>query len=171
MSTFSRRPTIDPKQWFNPPEAFSTQYEKLLIEQYKLYVDTTNKTSDRRGTAHTLLLTVNTSLITVYGLVIAKDTTLASAHGPWMWLVPLVGLLVAIAWFMLIRAYRALNTGKFKVIHELEARLPARLFDLEWEFLRRGEGWQYTPLTHMEQYIPIAFGIFYLALLGVLLRV
>lgn len=88
-----------------------------------------------------------------------------------MWLVPLVGLLVAIAWFMLIRAYRALNTGKFKVIHELEARLPARLFDLEWEFLRRGEGWQYTPLTHMEQYIPIAFGIFYLALLGVLLRV
>jgi len=166
MSMFPRKPTVDPKQYFSPREEFSAEYEKLLIEQYKLYVDTTNKTSDRRGTAHTLLLTVNTSLVTVYGLIIGKDATLASAHGPWTWLVPLAGLLVTITWFMLIRAYRALNSGKFKVIHELEARLPARLFDLEWEFLRRGEGWEYIPLTHMEQYVPVAFGIFYLALLG-----
>jgi hypothetical protein len=72
----SQQPQIDPKQWFNSPDAFGADYPKLLIEQYKLYVDTTNKTSDRRGTAHTLLLTVNTSLIAVYGLVIGKDATL-----------------------------------------------------------------------------------------------
>jgi hypothetical protein len=156
---------IDPSDWFNPPERFGAEYAKLLLEQYKLYVDSANKVSDRRGTAHTLLLTVNTSLVTVYGLVIGKDTTLASTHGPWMWLVPLAGLLVAITWFLLIRAYRALNSGKFQVIHELEARLPGRLFDLEWEFLQRGKGWKYTPLSHTEQYIPVAFGLFYVVLL------
>jgi hypothetical protein len=167
MRTSSRSlEKIDTAAWFNSVEPFGEEYFKLLLEQYKLYVDTTNKVSDRRGTAHTLLLTVNTSLVTVYGLVIGKDTTLAAAHGPWMWLVPLAGLLVAITWFMLIRAYRALNAGKFKVIHELELRLPGRLFDLEWEFLERGEGWKYTPLSHMEQYIPAAFGLFYLGLLG-----
>lgn len=164
------RARIDPAAWFNSPEVFGTEYNKLLLEQYALYVETSNKVSDRRGTAHTLLLTVNTSLVTVYGLVIGKDTTLTSAHGPWMWLVPFAGLLVTITWFLLIRAYRALNGAKFKVIHELESRLPGRLFDLEWEFLERGEGWRYTPLSHMEQYIPVAFGVFYLCLLAVAVR-
>jgi hypothetical protein len=142
----------------------------LLIKQYKVYVDTTNKVSDRRGSAHTLLLTVNTSLITVYGLVLAKDTPLAAVHGPWTWLLPIVGLLVSFTWFLLIRSYRALNSAKFKVVSGIERRLPAQLFDLEWKYLERGETMRYTPLTHVEQYVPLAFGLFYVALLGVSLH-
>src|SRR5882757_5998880 len=69
--------------WFAESSSFGTNFHSVLLEQYKLYVETTNNISDRRGTAHTLLLTVNTSLVTVYGLVIGKDATLASAHGPW----------------------------------------------------------------------------------------
>src|ERR1700736_5787743 len=96
---------IKPSDWFNPVESFGADYTKMLIEQYKVYVDTTNKVSDRRGSAHTLVLTVNTSLVTVYGLVLAKDTPLAAAHGPWTWLVPVAGLLVSFTWFLLIRLY------------------------------------------------------------------
>jgi hypothetical protein len=131
------RPTlprkIEPPESFSPTDSFGSNYQKLLIEQYKVYVvDTTNKVSDRRGSAHTLLLTVNTSLITVYGLVLAKDAPLAASHGPWTWLLPIVGLLVSFTWFLLIRSYRALNSAKFKVVSEIERRLPAQLFDLEW---------------------------------------
>ena len=161
---------IEPPESFSPTDAFGADYQKLLIEQYKVYVDTTNKVSDRRGSAHTLLLTVNTSLITVYGLVLAKDTPLAAAHGPWTWLLPIVGLLVSFTWFLLIRSYRALKSAKFKVVGEIERRLPAQLFDLEWQYLERGETMRYTPLTHVEQYVPVAFGLFYVALLGVSLH-
>jgi hypothetical protein len=77
------------------------------------------------------------------------------------------GLLISFAWFLLIRSYRALNSAKFKAINEIETRLPAQLFDLEWQYLERGKTIRYTPLTHVEQYVPLAFGIFYLALLGV----
>jgi hypothetical protein len=163
-------PKIEPREWFNPLDPLGADYHKFLIEQYKVYVDTTNKVSDRRGSAHTLLLTVNTSLITVYGLVLAKDMPLAAAHGPWTWLVPVAGLLVSLTWFLLIRSYRELNSAKFKVVNEVERRLPAQLFDLEWQYLERGETIRYTPLTHMEQYVPFAFGFFYVALLGVALH-
>jgi hypothetical protein len=62
--------TIDPPRSFAHADQFGKDYHKVLIEQYKVYVDSTNKVSHRRGSAHTLLLTVNTSLITVYGLVL-----------------------------------------------------------------------------------------------------
>ena len=162
---------IDAVKSFSQPEAFGANYQTLLLEQYKLYVETTNKVSDRRGSAHTLLLTVNTSLVTIYGLVLAKDTTLATAKGPWTWMIPLVGLLVAVTWFLLIRSYRALNGAKFRVIHEVENRLPARLFDLEWQFLDRGRTLVYQPLTHLEQYIPIVFAVFYIVLLVVTVHI
>jgi hypothetical protein len=157
---------LHPADWFNPPERFGDEYLRFLLEQYKLYVETTNKISDRRGNAHTLLLTVNTSLVTVYGLVLGKDP-IDKVQGPWTWLVPIAGLIVAITWFLLIRYYRSLNSAKFEVIHQVETRLPIRLFDLEWQYLGRGRTWRHVPLTHVEQYIPVAFGSFYIALLAV----
>jgi hypothetical protein len=156
---------IDSSRWFVPAHVGDDGQRTVLLEQYKLYVATTGDISDRRGSAHTLLLTVNTSLVTVYGLMLGKDMPVTSVHGPWRWMVPLVGLLVALTWFHLIRSYRAVNTAKFRVIAEIEKRLAVRAFDLEWEYLRRGNGAIYSPLTHVEQYIPISFGAFYLALL------
>jgi hypothetical protein len=158
------------RESFLPPASFGADYHKLLMEQYKVYVDTTNKISDRRGFAHTLLLTVNTSLVTVYGLVLTKDSPLTAAHGPWTWLVPVAGLLVSVTWFLLIRSYRALNDAKFRVVNDIESRLPAQLFDLEWQYLERGETIRFTPLSHVEQYIPLAFSLFYIALLSIALH-
>ena len=72
--------------------------------------------------------------------------------------------MVCITWLALIRSYRDLNTAKFKVIHELEQRLPAALFDCEWEHAQRGEGSAYRPLTHIEPYVPLVFAALYLIL-------
>jgi hypothetical protein len=154
-----------PARWFSEPEAFGTTYSMLLLEQYKLYVETTNKVSDRRGSAHTMLLTVNTSLITVYGFFLGKEGVASTGSAPWSWMMPIAGLLISLAWFLLIRSYRALNGAKFEVIREIEARLPARVFDLEWQFLGRGQGRMYRPLTHLEQYIPLVFALCYLVAL------
>jgi len=144
---------------------FAGDRYKLLMEQYKLYVDSSSKVSDRRGAANTFLLTTNTALVTVYGVVAGRDAALSTEEGPWRWLIPLAGIVLSLAWFALIRAYRELNTAKFAVIHELERDLPARLFDIEWVHLKQGKTWLYTPLSHVEQIVPMVFAAIYLALI------
>ncbi|HUB14011.1 MAG TPA: hypothetical protein VMB34_18825 [Acetobacteraceae bacterium] len=162
--------TGTPAGWFSNHD-FGEDYTRLLLEQYKLYVDTTNKISDRRGAAHTLLLTVNTSLITVYGFLLSQQTTSGVQRAPWVWIVPVAGMLIAAAWYLLVRSYRALNSAKFAVIREIESRLPARLFELEWHYINHGGGRAYLQLTRIEQYVPVVFGLCYVAALLSALRI
>jgi hypothetical protein len=68
-------PPFDPSSWFAPDGRFGADQAKLLMEQYKIYVDTSTKVSERRATAQTFLLTANTLLVTVYGLAADKEAT------------------------------------------------------------------------------------------------
>ena len=141
------------------PDEYGDAYRQHLMEQYKLYVETTDRVSERRTSANNYLLTVNAFLVTLYGL--------ASSFGDnraWHSVVPIAGILVCITWFVLIRSYRNLNTAKFKVIHELEEHLPAALFDREWDIAERGQGKAYKPLTHIEPYVPLVFAALYIIL-------
>ena len=59
-----------------------------------------------------------------------------------------------------------LNTGKFKVIHELEAHLPFNCFEKEWEGLTKGdETKRYFQLTRVKSYIPMILGVPFIVLL------
>ena len=163
--TAVKKMEIDPQDGFNSDGDFSSDRAKMAFAQYRLYVATTTKVSEWRSGANTFLLSANTALVTVYGLVAG-----GSGAGAWRWLTPVAGLLVCVTWFALIRAYRALNTGKFAVIHEMEKTLPVRLFELEWRHLQSGQTWLYTPLSHVEQIIPLAFATLYAAMIVAALR-
>lgn len=141
------------------PETYGPDYRQHLLEQYKLFVESADRVSERRTSANNYLLTVNAFLVTLYGLAAGWGDNRA-----WAFVVPVAGVLVCITWLVLIRSYRNLNTAKFKVIHELEEQLPAALFDREWEHAQRGEGKAYKPLTHVEPYIPFVFAALYLIL-------
>ena len=138
---------------------YGEKYRDHLLEQYKLYVESADRVSERRASANNYLLTVNAFLITLYGLAGSFGGNRA-----WQVVVPVAGVLVCITWLVLIRSYRNLNTAKFKVVHELEEQLPAAMFDREWEHAQRGVGTTYKPLTHIEQYIPFAFAFLYIVL-------
>jgi hypothetical protein len=61
-------------------------------------------------------------------------------------------------WYGLVRSYKDLNTAKFKVIHEMEAKLPVAPYDSEWEKVGKGKNSKlYLPFTHIEIYIPWVF--------------
>lgn len=61
-------------------------------------------------------------------------------------------------WYRLIRSYKDLNTAKFKVIHEIEQKLPCAPYDLEWEKVGRGKDSKlYLPFTHIEICVPWVF--------------
>lgn len=142
------------------PEEYGAQYQDHLLEQYKLYVATSQQISERRQQSNNYLLTLNSSLVTLF-------VAFLSSFGPHRWnvLIPIAGLLVCFIWHSLVESYKSLNTAKFQVIHELETQLPVALFRYEWHVCGHGKDKdKYIPLTHLERWIPWMFGILYVAL-------
>jgi hypothetical protein len=137
------------------------KYQAAVLEQYKLYVEMADRVSNRRGLTNTFFLTLNTAVFTVIGVFWTARPTIS----PWALALPLVIALGQCgAWWWIVRSYRLLNSAKFKVVAALEERLPARPYwRAEWFALGEGRNWRkYLPLTHLEQWIPVLFGLVYL---------
>ena len=97
------------------------EYNKKLFEQYKLYVELTDRISQRRSIANSFFITANAALLTVASWF--KDD-----FGCYMYLVSAVGIILALFWYFCIKSYGQLNSGRFKLIHEIEKKLPLNLF-------------------------------------------
>jgi hypothetical protein len=144
-----------------PKERYGDSYQAHLLEQYKLYVESAQKVTDRRITTGNYLLTVNSFLLTVFGVV-------SSQHlgGLWLAIVPLAGLLVSFTWYSLVVFYRNLGARKYKVIHQMEGLLPVAPFRCEWQSAHHESAERHTGVTHLERVIPLTFAAIYLVLLG-----
>lgn len=137
-------------------------YRTAILDQYKLYVEMADRISQRRGLANTFFLTLNTTIFTLVGMF-WRDRPAGSS---WWLAFPLVAVLgQCFTWFYLVRSYRLLNSAKFAVIGALETRLPASPYwRAEWYELGEGQDpTKYWPLTHIEKWIPILFGVTYVA--------
>lgn len=148
-----------------PKLAYGEQYLEHFLEQYKLAVEMADKVSDRRQSANTYFLTVNTALVAVLGIAWPKAMEAGAPY--WFVAVPLAGLLVCTSWYQLLRSYRGLARGKFAVIHAMEAHLPVRLYEAEWKALGEGKDKsKYVPVTSIETTVPLAFIALYALALG-----
>lgn len=144
------------------PSEYGDHYRAHVLEQYKKYLEMADKISDRRTAANTFFLTVNTGLISAFGLAnafagqIPKFLFIAAS---------LAAMLLCYSWYRLIRSYRDLNSAKFKVVHEIEKLLPLKPFDAEWEAAGRGRNRKlYWPFTHIERFVPWIFILLYLGI-------
>jgi hypothetical protein len=153
-----------------PAKEYGEHYQNHLLEQYKLYVQMADKISERRQSANSFFLTINTALIAFLGLVASPDVgsdagVAANPPLPWVLVVSAAGVVLCYFWFRLVRSYKDLNSGKFKVVHAIERRLPSAPYDAEWEALGRGEDPKlYLPFTHAEIWIPWVFAALYILL-------
>lgn len=153
------------------PEEYGQNYSEHLMEQYKLYIEMVDRVSQRRATANNFFLAANTLLVSIFGAIMGKDALSPNSNGTWFPLFAISGLAFSIAWFFIVRSYSQLNSGKFKVIHAIEEKLPLALFKTEWTAL--GEGLDpklYRPLTDIERYAPLTFAILYIIILLILYR-
>ena len=141
-------------------ESYGESFKAGLLEQYKLYVQSAENVSARRVASNRYLLTLNAALVALYGGL--QSAGLGQNY--WLLSVPVTGMLASFLWYQIIKSYRDLNTVKFKVIHELEQHLPAALFRYEWELAEHGQGKSYNPVTHIEQWLPLAFCALHLIL-------
>ncbi len=144
----------------------------VLLEQYKLFVGTSEALVQRRQGVNTFFLSANSLLVAGAGLILRGG---ASSHMESVILVLLllstIGLGLAFVWRRLIHSFRQLSAGKFDVIHALERRLPARAFAAEWKALGEGEDPKvYRPFTGTESITPIVFAILHLTLFAASVR-
>lgn len=146
-------------------ETYGDSFNADLLEQYKLYVQSAENVSARRVASSRYLLTLNVALVAFYGFQ-------SSSLGPgwWTMLVPILGFSVSVLWHQIIKSHRDLNTVKFKIIHQLEQRLPAALYAYEWRLAEEGRGKLYRSVTAIERWVPLVFLALHLVLFLVLAR-
>jgi uncharacterized membrane protein YuzA (DUF378 family) len=137
---------------------YGTAYQDHYLDIYKIYLASADKISDRRQSANSFFLSVNTALVGLIGYL-QSDSTKTTLSPVFYLLISLSGVLICYAWYRLVKSYRQLNSGKFKVIHEIEKNLPLSPYDAEWEMLGRGkDSEKYLPFTHVEAFVPQVFG-------------
>ena len=150
----------DIKLYSKAKEKYGDQYDSHFFEQYKIYIESAEKISDRRQNANNYFITINTALITLLGLSFQIDFFGKLFLG--RTLLAVVGVIICVIFWFLLRSYKQLNSVKFKVIHAIEKKLPLALYDYEWEVLGKGENKKlYYPFSHIELFIPWVFGILY----------
>lgn len=141
-------------------DKYGDRYVEHLLEQYKIYVASAEKISDRRQKTNEFFLGLNTALVALLGFVATKMSQ--GEIAPILVLSSIAGVTTCYLWYRIIRSYDGLNDGKFRVIHAIEARLPLALYDTEWEMLDMGEDKEiYWPFTKIERWVPWIFIVIY----------
>jgi hypothetical protein len=137
-------------------QEYGSNYPAHYMDIYKLYVDMADKVSTRRQTANSFFLTLNTGIIAFVSYLHAGEAKICVPES--YWVISLAGMALCYMWYRLIRSYKGLNSGKFKIIHQIEQRLPLAPFDAEWEVLGRGKKRSsYLPFTRVEMAVPWVF--------------
>lgn len=134
------------------------------FDLYKLAIEMADRISARRGVANSFFLTANTAVV---ALLATSDAR---------WSLAAAGIVVAVAWWALLKSYRDLNSAKFEIILAMEERLPVRVYGDEWDRLRRDpvrfslrretiRSWfaQYRELGRVERIVPWIFALIYAA--------
>ena len=137
-----------------------------LLEIYKLHAELADSVSRQRSTANRFYMLVLSGLAVLFSAFLQRKNGV-----PLGWLMVgfgSFGTLLAGAWYIVIRSYRQLNSGKFKALHELEEKLAYPFFKREWDLLDEGtERKTYWRLTIVETFVPIIFFVCFTVLLGI----
>ncbi|MDM8557862.1 hypothetical protein [Candidatus Parabeggiatoa sp. HSG14] len=151
-------------------EKYGSDYRAHYLEMYKLYVEMADRISTRRQSANSFFLTINSAIIAVLGYVQfgvylgAKLGVEQAQTNDFYWIISVLGMILCVIWFQLVRSYKQLNSAKYEVIHHIEQRLPIAPYDAEWEAVDRGKNSHlYKPFTHIEVKIPWIFFVLNLA--------
>jgi len=126
-----------------------------VLEIYKMFVEMADRVSQRRQSANSFYLTVNTGIIGGTAYLSRSDASYLDTFA-----LSLAGIAICFLWVQGVRSYKLLNSAKFEVIHTLEERLPVSPFKDEWTYLTKdGDGKKHKPFNEIEKRVPIVLGI------------
>jgi hypothetical protein len=129
------------------------------LEIYKLLVEMSDRVSQRRQSANSFYLSVNT-------LLVGGSAYLGTLRpGPMnVIVISVAGIAICAVWIINILSYKTLNQAKFKVINALESKLVEQPFHDEWAHLDPNlDGERHRPFHQVERVVPWVFMCVYVA--------
>ena len=141
---------------------------RALVDQYRFYTRSADGVSDRRSKTNAYYVSVTGGVLVLAAKLGDGVVPESRSQALGLILIGIVGILVCLIWAANVSSFRKLNTAKFKVLHEMEQRLPFPCYDREWQLLGRGaDRKKYFQLTRVEQILPLALTIPYVLLIAV----
>ena len=142
-----------------------------LLEQYKIFLETSENLVSRRQSVNSFYLSANTALITIMATLITIFGNLTEKVLICI-LVSIVGVILSASWLGILESYGVLNSSKMKVIRIIERELPALLYDTEWVVMSdRLNSRKYVSFTDSEKKTPKIFVILYIILIIIALLI
>lgn len=139
-----------------------------MLEQYKVYVESIEKISDRRMSANNFILTLHTILISILSFIFQSSSFENSTIIKFV--IPIIWIVLSVISWIVIYSYKQLNTGKFKVLYKIEEKLPLSLYKYEWNILWKWKNYKiYFPFSKIEIYIPFILWAIYILFIFVLI--
>lgn len=130
-------------------EEYGPSYTADFLTMYQDYVASADAISQRRHTANTFFLSVNTGLLGLTGYLKIDGKGL-------VWLAAAAAVLFSYTWLSLIASYKSLNSAKFAVILDMEQRLPVAPYGAEWIKAKSGAQ-PHVPFSSVESWVPKVF--------------
>ena len=121
----------------------------VILTQWQTCVEMANAVSQRRDAMNNLFVTLNLAVVAAVSLTWDIKSLMIMA----------AGVVLCVLWWMFIRNFKELNAEKFRVIVDLEKKLPTRPFEKEWQHLQKNK--KYRDGTWLEKALPGAFMCLY----------
>jgi hypothetical protein len=139
-------------------DEYGELYREHFLEQYKVAIQGIDYTSKWKHIVNNYFLTIHTVLLAAIGLSVSRDQIAMPTltHQ----IVPVIGVFMAIAWWITARSYNDILEAKFSILHCIEEHLPLALYKTEWEILKASYG-NSTRAAFTDSVVPFIFFIFY----------
>lgn len=134
------------------PQTLPAEQMSILLEQYRIMIDTSEKLMERRQATTNLYTTLSTTLIALISASFAFENLVMCAAI--LMASGLILILLCRNWKLSLEAYDLNNTGKFQVINLLEKYLPAEIFECEYNYNKQ-KGMR--SFSKREQHLPRIF--------------
>ena len=130
---------------------------KELLGIYTLHAELADRVSQRREGANRLYVSLLLGLTALLAALLRVGTGDLSPQVV-MLAAGVMGALLSGSWYVVIRSYRQLNSGKFQALSELEKMMAYPFFRREWELLGGGgDRRRYWRQTSVETFLPVTF--------------
>lgn len=132
---------------------------------YVAYLRFAEAVADRRQRANSFGFAVNSGLAGATAYLEHLGALLTP-------LLALAGIILTLAWYRQLGAYRLVSRAKFEVIEALERELPVQPYTLEWRRMGAGaDPTRYQSLSRLESVVPLVFcGLHLVALVAALIN-
>jgi hypothetical protein len=108
---------------------------QVVLEQYKAYIADLGNFGTRYSRAHSLYFSLLGATVAVLGLTDSGRLLGGPLSGHVVWIVAAFGVGLCVLWLSTANYYRASFGAKFRVLRELESKLPVKPYTQETRYL------------------------------------